>query len=359
MQMRESVRSGRRENFYVTDNGFIDHYAREIQPTDVAVYHALERFANCHTRSTWVGTAKIAEVLNVSQRTVQRSLKVLEELKLIRVVQTPTTRVYYIMPVPPRPKTAVSPLFEALEGSELDPPRDMDVVFATPPSREATRMSHTTPPPSRVASGESQAGDTYDSAYKEEQDSLNKTNKQDLFNKTELKIPELVVAARQVLKSLRLPEASMASAIAAVEDMQRRTTFSMPVIVSEIVMEAQRAARRNVTEDGFLDEYLARKCALQMLQDLSVPVTTNLVSVATAAVKAEVTYARLTIEKAAEHIRDSAEEDRRRGSKIDRFYFENAGWRAHGRVGKGQQQFDRIKRARDEAHAIIDSKMDH
>ena len=47
MPMREIVRSGRRENYYVTDNSFIDHYAREMQPVDIAVYHALERYANC------------------------------------------------------------------------------------------------------------------------------------------------------------------------------------------------------------------------------------------------------------------------------------------------------------------------
>src|ERR1700733_4069986 len=100
--MRETVRSGRRENFYITDNSFIDHYARKLQPTDIAVYHALERYMNCQTRSTWVGTARIAEVLNVSQRTVQRSLKTLEDLKLVRILRTPTLTTYFIVPVPPR-----------------------------------------------------------------------------------------------------------------------------------------------------------------------------------------------------------------------------------------------------------------
>jgi DNA-binding MarR family transcriptional regulator len=360
MQIRESVRSGRRENFYVTDNGFIDHYAREMQPTDVAVYHALERFANCHTRSTWVGTAKIAEVLNVSQRTVQRSLKVLEELKLIRVVQTATVRVYYIVPVPPRAKATVTPLFDSIEESKLNPEGDSDVAWAPAATRQTTRMSHSASRGSSVATIESAVGDSSDIAYKEEQDYVNKTKEQELSNKSlESNIPEVVLGARKVLKALRLSDTSMASAIAAVEDMQRRTTFSMPVIVSDIVMAAQNAGRRNVTGQEHLDEYLARKCALQILQDLAVPVTNNLVSVATAAVKAEVAYAGLTIENAAARIRDLAANDRQKGTRIDRFYFENATWRAHGRIGKGQQQFDRIKRARDEAHAIIDSKMDH
>jgi len=127
--MREIVRSGRRENYYVTDNSFIDHYAREMQPVDIAVYHALERYANCHTRSTWVGTAKIAEVLNVSQRTVQRSLKVLEDHKLIRIVQTSTLKMYFIVPVPPRAKMAAIPLFDRIEEEEFSI-RDISVAEA-------------------------------------------------------------------------------------------------------------------------------------------------------------------------------------------------------------------------------------
>ena len=110
MQIRETVRSGRRENFYITDNSFIDHYARELQPTDIAVYHALERYADWRKeRSTYVGTATVAKVLNVSQRTVQRSLKALEGLKLIRIVQTDTTKTYFIVPVPARTKASATP----------------------------------------------------------------------------------------------------------------------------------------------------------------------------------------------------------------------------------------------------------
>src|SRR5450432_1453908 len=34
MPMREAIRSGRRENYYATDNSFIDHYAKEMQHVD-------------------------------------------------------------------------------------------------------------------------------------------------------------------------------------------------------------------------------------------------------------------------------------------------------------------------------------
>ncbi|HWF92666.1 MAG TPA: hypothetical protein VN684_10310, partial [Terriglobales bacterium] len=69
-------------------------------------------------------------------------------------------------------------------------------------------------------------------------------------------------------------------------------------------------------------------------------------------------YTGLSAEAAGASIAEAASEDRRKGIGIDKFYFEDAKWRSHGRTGKGQQQFERIKRARDEAHAIIDAQMD-
>lgn len=160
MPMREAVRSGRRENFYVTDNSFIDHYARQMQPADIAVYHALERYANWHTRSTWVGTAKIAEVLNVSQRTVQRSLKVLADLKLIKVVQTATMKTYFIVPVPARPKTSLTPLFDEVEEQQFASGDDIDVAWATPMSHSSTSVSRIPSRMSPITTPESPVSDT-------------------------------------------------------------------------------------------------------------------------------------------------------------------------------------------------------
>src|SRR5262249_33671891 len=152
---------------------FIDHYARAMQPVDVAVYHALERYANCHTRSTWVGTAKIAEVLNVSQRTVQRSLRALEDLKLIRIVQTSTVKMYYIVPVPPPSKTNSAPLFDAIADSDLAAEADADVAWSSAVSHLPSSVSCIATFPSRASSGLSLSHDTPDDPYKEEQDLLN------------------------------------------------------------------------------------------------------------------------------------------------------------------------------------------
>lgn len=330
--MRETVRSGRRENFYVTDNTFIDHYAKEMQPTDIAVYHALERYANCHTRSTWVGTAKIAQVLNVSQRTVQRSLKVLEDLKLIRIVQTPTVKMYFIVPVPPRAKTAAIPLFDGIEEEECSSGSDTGVAWTTP-------ASHLPSPVSRVASSVSRSSDTDDDPYKEEQNLLNKTQEQDLFNKiSEEEQIGVKKSAKRIIAILGLPVSSLNAATAAVEERRRQTKLSMDGIVQEIVTEANHAERRGIERLEFLDDFLAEQSARQMLKNLDLPVTNSLISTVKASIKAEVTYARLPMERVAALITSAAIGDRRRGMAIDRFYFEGVKWRSNVRVSKAEQR---------------------
>jgi predicted transcriptional regulator len=339
MPMRETVRSGRKENFYITDNSFIDYYAREMQPTDIAVYQVLERYANCHTRSTWVGTAKIAEVLNISQRTVQRSLKVLENLKLIRIVRTATLTTYYVDPVRPRTKRGATPLFDAIEDEVLAETDDASVAWATPASQAPTPMSHQPSSVSREATSASRASDIGAVLYKEEQNLLNKTNEQDLFDK--IHNPgklEIGKSARRIVKILRLPDTSINAAAAAVEETKKRTRLSTDGIVQEIVTAANHAQRRGIESSEFLEDFLTEKSARQILGDLALPDTNNLVSTVTASLKAEVKYTGFPVEKAAELITSAAIEDRRRGVAIDRFYFEGVKWRSNGRVSKAEQR---------------------
>jgi DNA-binding transcriptional ArsR family regulator len=337
--MRESVRSGRRENFYVTDNSFIDHYARAMQPTDIAVYHALERYANCHTRSTWVGTAKIAEVLNVSQRTVQRSLKVLEDLKLIRIVQTSTVKMYFIVPVPARAKIAAIPLFDGIDEKEfLSPEGDIDDVWATSVSASSPSVSRVPSLASRPASSVSQSSDTDDGLYKEEQDLPNKTIEQDSFNKTGNNRFEVLEAARRVIRILGLNDKHIDAAVAAVELEVRETQLSADQVVEEIWKKATRANHKHLSRDKFIEDYLAQRLAERILDRTNLPPTNNLIVIVTAALKAEVRDTGLGLEETATQITTAAAEDRRRGMAIDRFYFENCKWRLNGGVSKAERR---------------------
>ena len=322
MITRERVRSGRRENFYITDNSFIDHYAKQAGLVGVAVYHVLERYMNCGTKSTYVGTAKVAELLDLSQRTVQRSLRTLEDLKLIRIVRTSTMTTYYIEPVPPRAKTASAPLFDKLDEEEALSESDIRDAWATATSRDATSGS-------RVATSAALPNDTSDAPYKEEQNLLNKTKEQDK--------PELNTAALCIVKALRLPHTFINAATAAIQVQLRRTRLSMDGIVNEIATAAHQAYRRGVEADKFLEGFLAQTSAEQIVQELHLPATRSLISTVAAAIPAEVAYTGLSVEEVAVLITNSALDDMRRGITIDRFYFEGVKWRTRNGSGKHKQ----------------------
>jgi Helix-turn-helix domain len=336
--MREVVRSGRRANFYMTENSFIDHYAGDVGTTGVAVYHVLQRHANCETHSTWIGTAKMAKLLNLKQRTIQRTIKKLESLRLIRVVRSENMTTFYIDPVPPRAKTTSTPLFDRMP-EPLTDQGDTDVASTTPLSRPATVMSPDTTSPSRDATSMSRANDTHVALYKEEQNLSNKTKEQDFLNKTfEQGKPEIHEAARRVIKTLGLTNEMMDAAVATVEITTRGTKLSMDEVVTKIWKEADPAERRGVPRKNFLADFLVRKLAERILDEINLPPTNNVITTVAAALKAEAKDRELGLEETATLITTAAIEDRRRGTLIDRFYFENCKWRSNAGISKAERR---------------------
>jgi hypothetical protein len=306
----------------------------------IAVYHVLERHMNFETKSTWVGTAKVAALLNTSQRTVQRTLNLLQDLKLIRIIRTAALTTYVILPVPPRGKTATMPLFEGVDDQDILPLSDTSVAWATLGSRKATSASP-------AATSASQPGDTSDAPYKEEQNLLNKTEEQEN--------PELKKAALLIVNALRLPHSLIAAAIAAVKVQQRLTNFSMDGIVNEIATAARNAGRRGVEADKFLEGFLAQTSAEQIVRELHLPATSSLISTVAAAIKAEVTYTGLSVEEVAVLITNSALEEMRRGTAIDRFYFEGVKWRNRNGNGKHKQgSQDRLQQELEILHSRVE-----
>ena len=269
--MKEAVRSGRRANFYITENSFIDHYAREVGTTGIAVYHTLARYANCETRSTWVGTARVADLLGVDQRTVQRALKKLEGLNLIRIIRSSNMTTYFLVPVPSRPKTStVIPLFDQISDQELSLNRIDEDDDAAPMSHPTSPLSQlptftpsaTTEPP-RFAASRSHTSDTSVTVYKEEQNLLDKTSGQESKPS-----PALQKSVRQIIAMLGMP----------------------------------------VTDSN-----------CKMIE---------------AALIAETDYSGQSLPEAAELLAKAAISDRDRGVPINKFYFEDAKWR-HSRATGG------------------------
>lgn len=321
--MRENIRSGRKANFYITENSFIDNYAKAVGPMCAVVYNVLERYMNSETRSTWVGTAKIAEVVGTTQRTVQRNLKTLEEFKLIKILRTPSATTYIVLPVPPRPKESTIPLFDAVDDQDVLWRGDTAVADAATVSLDATEVSY-------FATTRSHSRDTSDTPNKEEQDFLNKTKEQEKNNPDE--------TARRVINILKLSDRFIGAAKAAVDFKVSRTKLSLQGVVNEIVTEAHHAMVRGASKEDFLQDFLARASAQQILQDINLPVTNSLIATVGAAVKAEAKDANVSFEQAAAFITNAAVEGRRRGMVIDRFYFEGVKWRSNVRVSKAEQR---------------------
>lgn len=351
--MREAVRSGRRTNFFITENRFIDHYAAKVGGSGVAVYSILQRCANSETRETWISAQKMADVLAMDKSTVYRHLKQLEDLQLIKTLRTREKTIYIVLPVPsPRPEAGPTPLFDSVEHEKQDHDSSWPPVAAARTGRieaiDSYECDQTFAPTQRhLASARpavahlQTAGSADAKRNKEEQDTINKTQEQDLFDKSP---PEIAEAAQRILTILSLPDSSMSAAIAAVELKRRQTRLSSDGVVQEIVTAANYAERRGVDKKDFLDDFLAHAAAQQILKNVGQPVTNSLIAVVTAAVKAEVTYTGgLPVEKVAELITKAAIEDGRRGVVVDRFYFENVKWRSHGVTKAERRTLDNLE----------------
>jgi len=353
--MREAVRSGRRANFFITENRFIDDYAAKVGGNGVAIYCILSRRANCETRETFVSAERMASDLDISKSTVYRHLKLLEDLRLIRTLRTREKTIYHVLPVPPaRPGAGPTPLFDTIVPEDevasvgISPTGETDSYPQDPSVSSATQS----------VAPLTQTSRTSETRNKEEQDSLNKTQEQDLGGNKTTDDPKIQESAQRLIRILGLNDSFIATAASAVREYAWRTQHTPEDAVTRMATEANQAFRRRVPANKFLEDLASRSCARQIVQDLSLPATDNLISTITAAVKAEADYKKMSIEEAAGTITQTALDDSHEGMPIDKFYFEDTKWRNRGRTGKGRKQFARIKRARDEAHAIIDAQMD-
>lgn len=296
MQAREAVRSGRRGNFFITENRFIDCYAAKVGGSGVAVYSILQRCANSETRETWISVDKMAEVLDITRSTVYRQLRRLEDLRLIKTLRTREKTIYVVLPVPlPRPEAVAAPLFDAIDAETVD----QDLAWAqvapvqTNPTGEDNSDECNSPvaPVTQTVSSVQPASRPSENRNKEEQDLLNKTHQQDLRgNKT------------------------------------------------------AEAAPHETVDDRI------QKGVNRIVQMLGMPETPANLRIVEAAVRAEVQYAGRSPDDAVNLIAGAAIKDRDVGVAINKFWFEDAKWRTpNGGRTKPETQFDRINRARESA----------
>lgn len=144
--------------------------------------------------------------------------------------------------------------------------------------------------------------------------------------------------ARRILRILGLPDSSLHAGFAAVEAEAKRTRLSVDGIVQQITTEANRAERLGVGREEFLENFLAQTCSRRVLGILNLPITNNFVSRIAAVLKAESKDTGLSLEATANRVTQAASEDRRKGTRIDIFYFEDVRWRSNATANKAEQR---------------------
>ncbi len=149
--------------------------------------------------------------------------------------------------------------------------------------------------------------------------------------------PELEECPRRILNILGLPDSFLAAATAAVKAEAKRSKSSADGVVQRICTAAF-ARRTDVEREEFLEDFLAQTCAREILESVNLPINDNLVSRVTAVVKAETKDTGLSLQDAASRITKAACEDRRRGMRVDIFYFEDVRWRSNAGVNKAERR---------------------
>jgi hypothetical protein len=123
-----------------------------------------------------------------------------------------------------------------------------------------------------------------------------------------------------------------------VEAEAKRGKSSADGIVQTIWTAATLARRAGVENGEFLDDFLARSCAREILEVINLPINNNLIQRVAAVLKAEAKDTGLSLQDAASRITQAASEDRQKGMRIDIFYFEDVKWRSNVGVNKAERR---------------------
>lgn len=95
------VRDRRQFGYFTVDNRILDHYAGMLGPFGIAIYCAILRHANNETGDAWPTYSRMVRKLRVSPKTVQRVVKLLEQLGLVEVIRCPGRgNIYQVRNVP-------------------------------------------------------------------------------------------------------------------------------------------------------------------------------------------------------------------------------------------------------------------
>lgn len=91
--------------WYWIDKAILHSYGKILQASGIAVYNALASFANSKTQACFPTQKALAKMLCFSRRTVGRKIRLLKQLKLIKVTRMKGSNLYYLLKLKVTPAT--------------------------------------------------------------------------------------------------------------------------------------------------------------------------------------------------------------------------------------------------------------
>jgi hypothetical protein len=187
----------------------------------------------------------------------------------------------------------------------------------------------------------------FDSNSKNQNQTINETRQsletmpegeQTLNENIESGNPEFEECPQRILNVLGLPDIFLAAAIAAVEAEAKRGKSSADGIVQSISTAANLARRSGIENAEFLEDFVARSCAREILESINLPINNNFIQRVAAVVKAEGKDTGLSLQDVTSRITQVASEDRQKGMRVDIFYFEDVRWRSNAGANKAERR---------------------
>ena len=123
-----------------------------------------------------------------------------------------------------------------------------------------------------------------------------------MTNNIETGDSEFEECPKRILNVLGLPDAFLPAAMAAVGVEARRGKSSADAIVQTICTAANLARRGGVDNIEFLEDFLARSCAREILECVNLSITNNFIQRVAAVLKAEAKDTGLSLQDSASRI---------------------------------------------------------
>jgi len=96
-EREKEIRSLGDRNWYWVSKPVINQYGRILRSSGIGVYNVLASYANYKSQTCFPTQQVIADRIGLSRRTVNRKIRILKDLKLVRVRRTRGRCIYFLL----------------------------------------------------------------------------------------------------------------------------------------------------------------------------------------------------------------------------------------------------------------------